>query len=87
MRDQLRKIKEGHEAFRLTPDSTPYNEHHRPDPRETTSKVIQSSIIGRDKERKQVVSLLSASDEEDSNFANLWVWRHWENSFSPTGFQ
>uniref|UniRef100_A0A0D3GY52 Uncharacterized protein n=1 Tax=Oryza barthii TaxID=65489 RepID=A0A0D3GY52_9ORYZ len=66
MRDQLRKIKEGHEAFRLTPDSTPYNEHHRPDPRETTSKVIQSSIIGRDKERKQVVSLLSASDEEDT---------------------
>ncbi|EEC83225.1 hypothetical protein OsI_28511 [Oryza sativa Indica Group] len=45
MRDQLRKIKEGHEAFRLTPDSTPYNEHHRPDPRETTSKQVTRKTV------------------------------------------
>ncbi|CAL5007166.1 unnamed protein product [Urochloa decumbens] len=62
MRDQLRKIKEDHQSFKFEPYHRIENEHHFID-RETTSKVNEAGIIGRDKERRNVIELLSVSND------------------------
>ncbi|XP_045086127.2 putative disease resistance protein RGA3 [Aegilops tauschii subsp. strangulata] len=63
MRGQLRKIKEDHESFKFTYDnSSLINVHQFPDPRETTSNVIESLIIGRDRDMMNALSLLSKND-------------------------
>ncbi|XP_044955674.1 putative disease resistance protein RGA1 [Hordeum vulgare subsp. vulgare] len=66
MRDQLRKIKEDHESFKFTHDnSSLINMWQFPDPRETTSDVTESLIIGRDRDRMNVLSLLSTSNSKE----------------------
>ncbi|XP_037449062.1 disease resistance protein RGA2-like [Triticum dicoccoides] len=66
MRGQLRKIKEDHESFKFIHDnSSLISVHQFPDPRETTSDVIESLIIGRDKDRVNVLSLLSTSSNKE----------------------
>ena len=66
MRGQLRKIKEDHESFKFVHDiSSLINVHQLSDPRETTSDVIESLIIGRDKDRVNVLSLLSTSSNKE----------------------
>ncbi|XP_044955343.1 putative disease resistance protein RGA1 [Hordeum vulgare subsp. vulgare] len=66
MRCQLRKIKEDHESFKFTHDnSSLISAHQFPDPRETTSDVIESLIIGRDKDMMNVLSLLSTSSNKE----------------------
>ncbi|XP_037454543.1 putative disease resistance protein RGA1 [Triticum dicoccoides] len=66
MRGQLRKIKEDHESFKFTHDnSSLISVRQFPDPRETTSYVIESLIIGREKDRMNVLSLLSTSSNKE----------------------
>ncbi|KAM3245347.1 hypothetical protein ACQJBY_056586 [Aegilops geniculata] len=66
MRGQLRKIREDHESFKFTHDiSSLINVHQLPDPRETTSNVVESLIIGRDRDRMNVVSLLSSNNNKE----------------------
>ncbi|XP_044415577.1 putative disease resistance protein RGA3 isoform X2 [Triticum aestivum] len=72
MRGQLRKIKEDHESFKFTHDnSSLINVHQLPDPRETTSHVIESLIIGRDKDRMNVLSLLSKNNNNKEDITVL----------------
>ncbi|VAI51711.1 unnamed protein product [Triticum turgidum subsp. durum] len=72
MRGQLRKIKEDHESFKFTHDnSSLIDVHQLPDPRETTSNVIESLIIGRDKDRMNVLSLLSTSNNNKEHITVL----------------
>ncbi|KAF7087078.1 hypothetical protein CFC21_090298 [Triticum aestivum] len=66
MRSQLRKIKDDHESFKFTHDnSSLISVHQFPDRRETTSDVIESLIIGRDKDRMNVLSLLATSSNKE----------------------
>ena len=66
MKGQLRKIKEDHESFKFTHDnSSLINVHQFPDPRETTSNVVESLIIGRDRDRMNVLSLLSSNNNQE----------------------
>ncbi|XBH81634.1 hypothetical protein VPH35_107158 [Triticum aestivum] len=66
MRGQLRKIKDDHESFKFTHDnSSLISVHQFPDRRETTSDVIESLIIGRDKDRMNVLSLLATSSNKE----------------------
>jgi len=51
MRDQLRKIKEGHMDFKFECYQRIDMDHHFTD-RETTSKVNETGILGRDRERE-----------------------------------
>ncbi|KAI4983191.1 hypothetical protein ZWY2020_023683 [Hordeum vulgare] len=72
MRGQLRKIKEDHESFKFThANSSLINVHQLPDPRETTSNVVESLIIGRGKDRMNVLSLLSTSNNIKEDFTVL----------------
>ncbi|KAM3223506.1 hypothetical protein ACQJBY_057082 [Aegilops geniculata] len=68
MRGQLKKIREDHESFKFTHDnSSLINVHQLPDPRETTSNVVESLIIGRDRDRMNVVSLLSSNNNKEDS--------------------
>ncbi|XP_066323953.1 putative disease resistance protein RGA4 [Miscanthus floridulus] len=62
IRDQLRKIKEDHQNFRFEPYQRMDNDHLFITDRETTSMINKADIVGRDKERKRVIALLSASN-------------------------
>jgi len=64
MRDQLRKIEEDHLNFKFEPYQRIDNDHLFTD-RETTSMINKADIVGRDKERKRVVALLSASNNKE----------------------
>nr|XP_034599032.1 disease resistance protein RGA2-like isoform X1 [Setaria viridis] len=64
MRDKLRKIEEDHLNFKFESCHRIDIEHQFTD-RETTSKVIEAGILGRDKERRRVIELLSACNDKD----------------------
>ncbi|CAL4888786.1 unnamed protein product [Urochloa decumbens] len=64
IRDQLRNIKEDHLNFRFESCHRIGIEHQFTD-RETTSKVSEAGILGRDRERKRVIELLSASNDKE----------------------
>uniref|UniRef100_A0ACD5UK55 Uncharacterized protein n=1 Tax=Avena sativa TaxID=4498 RepID=A0ACD5UK55_AVESA len=66
MRGQLKKIKEDHESFKFTHDNySLVNVHQFSDPRETTSNVVESLIIGRDRDRANALSLLSSNNNKE----------------------
>ncbi|KAF7087069.1 hypothetical protein CFC21_090289 [Triticum aestivum] len=68
VRGQLRKIREDHEIFKFTHDhSNLINVQQFPDPRETTSNVVESLIIGRDRDRMNVLSLLSSNNNKEDS--------------------
>jgi ABC-type glutathione transport system ATPase component len=64
MRDQLGKIKEDHLNFKFEPYQRIDNDHLFTD-REITSMINKADIVGRDKERRGVIALLSASNNKE----------------------
>ncbi|VAI69514.1 unnamed protein product [Triticum turgidum subsp. durum] len=71
MQESLQKITEDRQNYCLPPE-THTNEHQLPDIRENAGTIEEAEIIGRAKEKLEILARLSGSTTERTTFLPIW---------------